>query len=551
LWVNQANDNHWVKINTLGIVSNRNGIGARIEIYGSWGKQVREVRSGQGYSPMNSLTTHFGLGPADRIDSLVVKWPSGVVTKQYDLTGDTTYIIAEAACVKAPVELFFADDLKLCPGDTLSIRAPGGFNKYHWSNGDTTQIIEVSGMGNYFVIVEDSLGCISLSQKVTVEMEMERIPTITPDVGTRICKGDTVILTSSRGTNYLWSTGEISQQIIVTQSGSYSVSQDALCFDGKVTSEPIEVMVLPSPPPEITDVFILPGDSTLLVATGENIYWYDQPSGGNLLNVGSEYQTDPLSNSTTYYIESHHLFPAEIQTGGKSDTSGSGGLPLQDGYLLFEVWEPFVLSSVEVYLPEGGPEGIRFVQLYSNGVLIDFKSFMVHEGKNVLDLNFNVPMGKNYLRCPQGNLFRNVDDLDYPYPIGDVGEITGTSYGEQYYYYFYNWVIEKPVIECISERIPVNVIVSSNEESNESEDIRIYPNPVTGELHVDFNGSKISGQLTIIDLMGREIIHRKLLSETERINIDMNRYPSGIYFVRYENRKIKSTKRFALLTNPD
>src|SRR5690606_31790695 len=75
LMINNGNDNNWIKINTLGIQSNKNGIGARVEIHGDWGIQIREVRAGQSFSPMSSLTVHFGLGTSTSIDSIVIKWP--------------------------------------------------------------------------------------------------------------------------------------------------------------------------------------------------------------------------------------------------------------------------------------------------------------------------------------------------------------------------------------------------------------------------------------------------------------------------------------------
>lgn len=73
------NGNKWLKITTKGIQSNGNGIGARIEIYGAWGKQIRDVRSGEGFEYMSTLNTHFGIGQATTIDQVVIKWPSGIV----------------------------------------------------------------------------------------------------------------------------------------------------------------------------------------------------------------------------------------------------------------------------------------------------------------------------------------------------------------------------------------------------------------------------------------------------------------------------------------
>lgn len=73
------NGNNWIKFSLQGVQSNRNGIGARIEIYGAWGKQIRDIRSGEGFKYMSSLNAHFGLGTATAITRVIVRWPSGIV----------------------------------------------------------------------------------------------------------------------------------------------------------------------------------------------------------------------------------------------------------------------------------------------------------------------------------------------------------------------------------------------------------------------------------------------------------------------------------------
>lgn len=73
------NGNNWTKIALTGIQSNGNGIGARIEIYGVWGKQIRDVRSGEGFKYMSTINAHFGIGQATEIDQIIVRWPSGIV----------------------------------------------------------------------------------------------------------------------------------------------------------------------------------------------------------------------------------------------------------------------------------------------------------------------------------------------------------------------------------------------------------------------------------------------------------------------------------------
>ncbi|MGV3460603.1 MAG: FG-GAP-like repeat-containing protein [Flavobacterium sp.] len=77
--LNPGNNNNWIKLNLKGTTSNSNGIGARVEIYGAWGKQIRDVRSGDGFEFMSSLNPHFGIGTAAAIDKVIIRWPSGVV----------------------------------------------------------------------------------------------------------------------------------------------------------------------------------------------------------------------------------------------------------------------------------------------------------------------------------------------------------------------------------------------------------------------------------------------------------------------------------------
>ena len=95
VYYNDGNDNNWLKVNLQGVQSNQNGIGARVEIYGSWGKQIRDIRSGVGFRYMNSLNAHFGIGEATEIDSIMVKWPSGTEDVIYQPDTNSTILVVE------------------------------------------------------------------------------------------------------------------------------------------------------------------------------------------------------------------------------------------------------------------------------------------------------------------------------------------------------------------------------------------------------------------------------------------------------------------------
>jgi len=95
LLVNQMSyPNHWIAIKTIGTKSNRDGIGARITAKTGGRTFVDEVRSGSSYSSSNDMRVHFGLGSATKVDSLEVRWPSGL-TETFDAKVDVINTVKE------------------------------------------------------------------------------------------------------------------------------------------------------------------------------------------------------------------------------------------------------------------------------------------------------------------------------------------------------------------------------------------------------------------------------------------------------------------------
>ncbi|MBN8641702.1 MAG: VCBS repeat-containing protein [Flavobacteriales bacterium] len=91
------NGNNWIKLTFQGIQSNSNGIGARVELYGPWGKQIRDVRSGEGFEYMSTLNAHFGIGTATEISQVIIRWPSGVVDTINNPTTNQTLHVVEGS----------------------------------------------------------------------------------------------------------------------------------------------------------------------------------------------------------------------------------------------------------------------------------------------------------------------------------------------------------------------------------------------------------------------------------------------------------------------
>jgi hypothetical protein len=72
-----VNGNHWLTVRLKGKKSNRDGIGAHLELLAGGKKQIAERIAGSGYLSQDDGRVHFGLGATAGADKLTIRWPSG------------------------------------------------------------------------------------------------------------------------------------------------------------------------------------------------------------------------------------------------------------------------------------------------------------------------------------------------------------------------------------------------------------------------------------------------------------------------------------------
>ncbi len=73
----QNTGHHWLRVQLAGRAPNPEAIGARISLSAGGITQVRELFPARGYLSSVEMPLTFGLGPAERVDSLVIRWPDG------------------------------------------------------------------------------------------------------------------------------------------------------------------------------------------------------------------------------------------------------------------------------------------------------------------------------------------------------------------------------------------------------------------------------------------------------------------------------------------
>jgi len=90
------NGNHWLLVNTIGRRSNRDGIGAALKLTTASGRTLyNHVTTSAGFMSSSDKRVHFGLGTEKAIDSLEIRWPSGIVQTLKKVKADKILTVTE------------------------------------------------------------------------------------------------------------------------------------------------------------------------------------------------------------------------------------------------------------------------------------------------------------------------------------------------------------------------------------------------------------------------------------------------------------------------
>lgn len=109
-----------------------------------------------------------------------------------------------------------------CTGGSVDLTSSAASGNV-WSTNATAATITVSATGNYSVTVTDANGCSSTSAPISVNVSSAPAPTISAS-STQACSGDVITVTASAADSYLWSTGETSQSIQVSNTAAVYVT---------------------------------------------------------------------------------------------------------------------------------------------------------------------------------------------------------------------------------------------------------------------------------------------------------------------------------------
>jgi uncharacterized repeat protein (TIGR01451 family) len=212
------------------------------------------------------------------------------VTNTYGFSAsDTIYVT-----LKPLPAVNLGPDITQC-GGTVTLDAGNAGSTYLWSNGATTQHINVTTSGTYIAKVTNTAGCANAD---TIHVNINAMPTVYLGADITQCGGSAVLYAGNTGSSYLWSNGAASQSITIAASGTYfvKVTNTAGCSNAdtiNVTINPLPVVNLGA------DITQCGGTVTLNAGnTGSNYLW---SNGATTQNIN-------VTTSGTYFVKATNAF---------------------------------------------------------------------------------------------------------------------------------------------------------------------------------------------------------------------------------------------------
>ncbi len=237
-------------------------------------------------SPDLNLNYEWNDTPGYNSSQIVVEQPGTYQLTVWDANGCSAQ--DQIDVVIHPVPTVHIDDQSACEGETITMSAPVGFEKYLWSTGDATLNIEINNAGVFALEVTDANGCVAKDEaKVTF------IKPIAIDLGEdkEDCIGSSITLMGDdqhHSWEWIFTSSESLESKNISSSNHYEITNstvlqsgiyhvNAIDVNGCAVSDEVELIFYSASPPLLSTTKSLCQGETIDVTatTGYDSYnWY-------------------------------------------------------------------------------------------------------------------------------------------------------------------------------------------------------------------------------------------------------------------------------------
>ncbi len=475
-------------------------------------------------------------------NGLVYEWSTGETENQIQVYEPGMYSLAlynELGCylgtdsVEVSYEflpsLEISEDgqLGICEGESLlvdaSIENPVS---YSWSTGHDGPTLTLEEAGEYEVAVTNNYGCTATETfYLTVDSPTEANIDIIGDLP--FCEGDTVVLSSNHSLGNFWSTGEQTEQIIVTSGGTYNLSHQNFC--GNYTDF-VNLDTFEAPDTSITvngDLNLCEGESVTITAMPN--YEYSWSTGEDTQSIevtGTQILDLTVTNSNGCSLSTEPIIVQEQPIPDAFIDAAAGLLLCEGGELLLSG------PTSTTNLWSNGEEGAGLVVTQPGEYsLISFTEFGCSDTSEVIDI-------------------QQVPSPAVPVISFNDNQLSTDAVADNYQWYYNGLPLylfneaEAPV--SISGEYSVLVInefgcTASSEvypfgltaiESTPDFKVKLHPNPSTDVSTIHIDGSGLQNFLVeVYDLPGRKLAELPTTGDLQ-ISAEKLKLVKGAYLVK-------------------
>lgn len=380
-------------------------------------------------------------------------------------------------------------DTTFCNGGKVTLLASQA-QSYLWSNGQTTQSIEATESGAYYVNAT-GLCDVFQSAPITVTALDNPLPVVQNDT---VAVNSTAQLFMSNGTPYWYQNAD----------DLNSFSQD-------------NPLILPN----------MAQSDTFWVTTRTN---YDQPNQHvGMINHQGGTTSDNSYNGGIYFDAYKPFLLEKVKV--YTNVPGARRLVLKDE-------NGTELDTALVYIPTG-----------TTTITVNID---VPAGTKLL-LTTDPAQNQQAIGTAGPQLRRSNQGVNYPYVLDGMLAMTNSTFDSTRYYYFYDWEINPLGYACESARLPVVVYVDSSlvlvEDPAWNQGLALYPNPANGKLTLnadDFTGGEVL--LEIFNAAAVPMLRTSRTFEAGTINwtVPTEGLPVGAYWLSLRSEQGTARRKFTI-----
>lgn len=414
------------------------------------------------------------------------------------------------AVINPVPDVSLGNDTSILDGDSIDFDAGTGFTTYLWSNGATTQTINVNTTGCYSVTITNSFGCTNTDEVcLTVVLPFDAGVTAIVNPIDQDCSSATTDVS-----------------VVVTNLGSSAAS-----------SIPVDVTITGSATANFSDTVagpLNPGD-TVVISMGT----FNSVTGGTYtITAYTSYVSDQnTANDTTTSTVDINIAPG-APAGVGTSRCGEGSVILNASGTNTTAWYD---------APIGG--NLLFVgDVYSIPSLSTTTTFYAQDG-NICNTQPRAAVVATINALPNVNLGNDTtvtDSLILDAGTGFVQYLWNTSETTQTIEVDSSGTIIVAVIDgngCInSDTVEVTIIVGLT-ENQIANGMMIYPNPTASKLNINL-GNTSNAIITITDMQGQILMTDKVNNASDAVRTyDVTTYAKGIYFLNITSGGQTSTSK--------